>query len=938
MKLKYHLFFLIIFIQDILCFKYEDYIKSLPAAFHTSKGDSKKDELGIEKNKEENVNINNNNNYKVGMKDIVNKISNKLNEENKNNNSYDKYDCNDDGDNNSSNSLFHKMMCTFKKKLFKNEQVIEKDIKNINKDVIDLKENVVKDSSNITKHTNILKDDITRSSNYFFNLFKKSFNEEKENVNKLNEDNLNKLKNLPDSHLFFSKLLLTLSQKDDKDKNKNTHINNYYNNNMNDETDKNTNLLQNILSYIKNFKHKDENNNIKKENDFFHSFYIHNETNKQNNLKDQKYSWWFTNKHDEKKNLNNDLNLLYNNSNNSFNSILNQNQTDHENLPEQVRKKNSQEENNKLFDMLRKYLYKNEKNDMNDNNKNNINVDDNNLDDLHNVDHKNNKFSFLNYWNVKHDRVDEDMSKEGHFNDHLEDSNNNKMDDQKDDENKKFNIFTYFRKNKNKYEEELNKNKMEINTNMNMEDVNKVGDDSSDDSSDDTNDDTNVGLSDNASDDMTNNLNNNLNMNKMNKVDEDPKGFVLDLVKNYYDNNKNVDNINYSLLLTSDKETNENINYHPLVKFKSCLMNCFNEINNKEKNVENESYLSLDDYKILEKCILKCKNNNLNDIHSEDPMKNDDTMLLTEKNKIIDTKNNLLNDNINNLINDNINNLINDNNEATEKETSSTWSNFFYKKNNKNIKDNYKDNNNNNNNNNDTQDNISLLTSSETNLENSNALNDNLSTHLMYDKNNYHNNSNYHNYKMKNLLIDSKFKYNNKEKQNNNIQDEQQDKNKNVYNKPFHFFNYFNNSNINTDENNIYNDNLTNNDDKYNTLKNINNNNNIVLNKNDIDNDENNNYISTGFFLFLLLITFFVYLSAFTNIINQFYLSFKEKICLFIKGKYKGTFDNVYEESCESFLPKIQYKNSQNNNNDHNFCQSYENTYHSFQENSFDIA
>ncbi|SOV79370.1 conserved Plasmodium protein, unknown function [Plasmodium sp. gorilla clade G3] len=985
MKLKYHLFFLIIFIQDILCFQYEDYIKSFPEAFHSAKGDSKKDEIRKEKNKDENDNNKSNSNYKVGMKDIANNISNEISDDNKNenNNSYDKYDCNDD-DKNTSNNLFHKMMCAFKNKLFKNEKVIEKDIRNVKKGVIDLKENVVKDSSNINKHTNILKDDITKNTNYLFNLFKKSFNEETEHVNKFSADNLNKLNNLTDSHLFFSKLLLTLSQKDDKDKNKITHINNYSNNIMNNETENNTNLLQNFLSFIKNFKHKDQYNNdinIKKENDFFHSLYVHNQKDKNNNITDKKYSWWFTNKHDEKKNVDNHLNLLYNNSNNSFYSTLNQNQTDHENLPEQVREKNSQEDKKKWFDIFLKYFYKNEekiekemneKKDMNDNNKNNVNVDDHNYIGLHNIDDKKNKFSFLNYWNDKHEKNDKDILKEGPADEHSQDNNNNnKRDDQKNDDNKKFNIFMYFRKN-NKYEEDINKNKREMNMNMNMTDDKKVGDDTSNDTTVDTSNDTTVDTSNDTNVDtsnytnvdtsnytnvetsndtnvvMSNNLNNNVNKDEMDKVDDESKGFALNLIKNYYDNNKNVDNINYSLLLTSDKETNENINYHPLIKFKSCLMNCFKEINNKEKSVENESYLSLDDYKILEKCISKCKNNNLNDTHSKDSMKKDDTILYIEKNNIHDTIKN-------NLLNDNINNLINDNNQVTEKETSSKWTNFFYKKNNKkNRKDNYEENKNSNN----LQENNSVFTSNETDLENLNVFNDNLSTHLMYDidnnnnnnnnNNNSNSNSNYHNYKMKNLLIDSKFKYSNKEKKNNFIQDEQQDKNKNIYNKPFKFFNYFNYSNINTDDNNIYNDNLTmnnsvndnlsNNYDKYNNLKNINNNN-IILNKNDIDNDENNNYISTGFFLFLLLVTFFVYLSAFTNIINQFYLSFKEKICLFIKGKYKGTFDNVYEESCESFLPKVQYKNCYNNNNDNNhFRQSYENIYHSFQENSFDMA
>ncbi|EUD66008.1 hypothetical protein C922_03478 [Plasmodium inui San Antonio 1] len=92
-------------------------------------------------------------------------------------------------------------------------------------------------------------------------------------------------------------------------------------------------------------------------------------------------------------------------------------------------------------------------------------------------------------------------------------------------------------------------------------------------------------------------------------------------------------------------------------------------------------------------------------------------------------------------------------------------------------------------------------------------------------------------------------------------------------------------------------------------------------------------YISKGFFMLLLLATFFVYLSAFTNIITQFYVSFKEKVCLYIKGQYRSRFDQTHGESAEAFLPKgrqLSHGNAVQG--------SYDNLYHAFHENVCHVA
>ncbi|ANQ10981.1 Uncharacterized protein PCOAH_00053920 [Plasmodium coatneyi] len=108
-------------------------------------------------------------------------------------------------------------------------------------------------------------------------------------------------------------------------------------------------------------------------------------------------------------------------------------------------------------------------------------------------------------------------------------------------------------------------------------------------------------------------------------------------------------------------------------------------------------------------------------------------------------------------------------------------------------------------------------------------------------------------------------------------------------------------------------------------------------NDDDSDDDEEDSnfftYISKGFFLLLLLATFFVYLSAFTNIITQFYVSFKEKVCLYIKGQYRSRFDQAHGESAEAFLPKGS-QNSYGNT----FQGSYDNLYHAFHDNTCDVA
>ncbi|CAA9991081.1 conserved Plasmodium protein, unknown function [Plasmodium knowlesi strain H] len=104
----------------------------------------------------------------------------------------------------------------------------------------------------------------------------------------------------------------------------------------------------------------------------------------------------------------------------------------------------------------------------------------------------------------------------------------------------------------------------------------------------------------------------------------------------------------------------------------------------------------------------------------------------------------------------------------------------------------------------------------------------------------------------------------------------------------------------------------------------------------DDDEEEDMNifrYISKGFFLLLLLLTFFVYLSAFTNIITQFYVSFKEKVCLYIKGHCTSPFHQPHAESTQAFLTK---------ESQHSYAtplhSSYDNLYHAFHDNTCDVA
>ncbi|KEG03986.1 hypothetical protein YYE_00888 [Plasmodium vinckei vinckei] len=106
--------------------------------------------------------------------------------------------------------------------------------------------------------------------------------------------------------------------------------------------------------------------------------------------------------------------------------------------------------------------------------------------------------------------------------------------------------------------------------------------------------------------------------------------------------------------------------------------------------------------------------------------------------------------------------------------------------------------------------------------------------------------------------------------------------------------------------------------------------NNIKENTQFDDNNENNKkhgYISTSFFLFMVLVTFFIYLSAFTSIINQFYVAFKEKVILYIKEKYRNQLDQINRESSQPFIPKPFNQNYSESASYDSIYNPYQNTY-----------
>lgn len=81
-----------------------------------------------------------------------------------------------------------------------------------------------------------------------------------------------------------------------------------------------------------------------------------------------------------------------------------------------------------------------------------------------------------------------------------------------------------------------------------------------------------------------------------------------------------------------------------------------------------------------------------------------------------------------------------------------------------------------------------------------------------------------------------------------------------------------------------------------------------------------NSYVSTIFFLILIVLSVCIYFSVFTSIISQFFFTCTEEIASFMRGSYKATFVNIPDSPTEYFLPKNEknknYYNVDSNGNE----------------------
>ncbi|VTZ71136.1 conserved Plasmodium protein, unknown function [Plasmodium chabaudi chabaudi] len=341
---------------------------------------------------------------------------------------------------------------------------------------------------------------------------------------------------------------------------------------------------------------------------------------------------------------------------------------------------------------------------------------------------------------------------------------------------------------------------------------------------------------------IPNKVDNNQNTNLDLKNKDDNKN-LMNLVRHYYEDTENLSDENLLSLLNTEHKADAQVNNYPLAEFKICLNNCHKSL---EKNIdENDDKkiiknLSHSDYKSLEKCISQCKNVNLDNIG----FKNGEVLNVKENNKIFE-----------NLKNDNTN---------LNTDIAPAFSDFV-------ALEKYSDNN-------EKEENINMKNIS-TELKNNNFLN----MEFVKDIDNGKNQNEIDNANAKNL---STTLYNTNIQNNaiNNLQE-----------KTLDVLNRLANKNDGTELNNMKENTQFDENGEIKTQSNINENN---------ENDKKHGYISTSFFLFMVLVTFFIYLSAFTNIINQFYVAFKEKVILYIKQKYKNQLDQINRESSQPFIPK----------------------------------
>ncbi|CAD2114026.1 conserved Plasmodium protein, unknown function [Plasmodium vinckei] len=374
--------------------------------------------------------------------------------------------------------------------------------------------------------------------------------------------------------------------------------------------------------------------------------------------------------------------------------------------------------------------------------------------------------------------------------------------------------------------------------------------------------------SDKKNSSISNKVDNNQNTNLDLKNKDDNKN-LMNLVKHYYEDTTNLSDEKLLSLLNTEHIGDVQVDNYPLAEFKICLNNCHKSL---EKNIDDNEdkkilkNLSHSDYKSLEKCISQCKNMNLDNIG----FKNDEILNIKENNK-----------NFENLKNDNTN---------LNTDIAPAFSDFV-------ALEKYSDNN-------EKTENIDMKNIS-TELKNNNFLN----MEFVKDINNDKNQNDKDNINAKDL---STTLY------NTNIQNSAIN---NLQEKTLDVLNMLANKSDGTELNNIKENTQFNENQEIKTQSNINDNN---------ENDKKHGYISTSFFLFMVLVTFFIYLSAFTNIINQFYVAFKEKVILYIKEKYKNQLNQINRESSQPFIPKPFNQN-------YSESASYDSVYNPFQ-NTYEIS
>ncbi|SBS88648.1 conserved Plasmodium protein, unknown function [Plasmodium ovale curtisi] len=852
--------------------------------------------------------------------------------------------------------VFHSLFSSVNK-LFQNEDAIKKDIEEITSNVKEMKDGIVRNTSNIGKHANMLKENVAKSTNYLTNLFKKTVSDELNHIDKYSKEHLQKLKENAEKKNFLSNGLFDLTShghKEDKDKGKDDH---------GDKTvwkNEGENKIWNFLSGWT--KTEGDDGRMKKEKDCKKSKQEVNpfglfrkDGNKAGNNEDisskgdtHKSFFFFgrkvSNKEDVKSNVNDHTGKEGETTEhgqrtwslfNLFSSKPEKGNVEGER--EEDTKGNQQSGKSFTFNFFSK-----------ETNKESDREEAGSMSPSEDYKQEVEKGRNFFFWDIgtKNDQVSqsskENTSSEGNQN-HDEggahwwsgkrEVSNGKIEASETgvdathtiDEHDEgrggggpFSLFNLWKGGKKKeedaqggdhastvastgYDSESAKVREEAEEGFFYKGINNPRDN-----------DTSTGSTDES---HTN---------------------LMDMMKNYYDDSKNVENDAklMSLLPAEFPHYEGNVNCHPLVAFKGCLKNCFkgasNEIDESFDSVSSSGRqkraLTLGEYKLLEKCILKCKNSNLDEVTGACIHKDGKVSTSTYDYEEYITNANIAKDTFN-----------------KDDEGLSAFYDFT-------LHDKYSD-----------GENDPSGKNLKTELKSQNYVDPALLRHTTSEEgNNIRSFGGVSNEHLSAHLGDIGVTTNSSSEDPNNSKVPSQEK-------PFSLFNTFSHSNAMgssdhagdsghsafsafrgfsnfgifgsskiSDDSTLHGKGPTY-DAPLGTPLNTSLDETLDTGSvitSDADNDDKvdggHGYLATGFFLFLLMTTFFVYLSAFTNIINQCFVSFKEKVCVYVKGRYTSPFNNVYEESSEVFLPK-------STSHMYHMPNSCNNMYHAFQENTGNV-